>query len=139
LKDTIYFPMLHHTLCEFPHNHGVDMKYIDRVYGEFEINESIILDLMESDALKRLKKIDQAGYRPAWVQPDLKISELDHSRFAHSTGVYLLLRQYNASLEEQISGLIHDVSHSAFSHCIDYVFKKQKSREYSSGMGLIRI
>jgi HD superfamily phosphohydrolase len=37
-------------------------------------------------------------------------------------GVYLLLRRYAAPIEEQIAGLIHDVSHTAFSHCIDYVF-----------------
>jgi hypothetical protein len=32
------------------------------------------------------------------------------------------LRKYKAPLEEQIAGLIHDVSHTAFSHCVDYVF-----------------
>ncbi len=36
-------------------------------------------------------------------------------------GVFLLLSRFGASLEEQVAGLIHDVSHSAFSHVIDYV------------------
>ena len=34
------------------------MKYIDRVYGEFEITEPIILELINSAPLQRLKDID---------------------------------------------------------------------------------
>lgn len=107
------------------------MKYIDRVYGEFEINEPIILELINSLPLQRLKDIDQAGYRLLWVKSDVEVEEYDHSRFAHSVGVYLLLKKYGASLKEQIAGLIHDVSHSAFSHCIDYVLDKGSEKEHS--------
>ncbi len=90
------------------------MRYADRVYREFEITEPVLLELLSSQSLLRLKDIDQAGYSephfPGW-----------HSRYEHSVGVCLLLRKYGASIEEQVAGLIHDVSHSAFSHCIDYV------------------
>jgi len=79
------------------------------------------LELINSPALQRLKGIDQSGYRPLWVKPETQMGEYDNSRFAHSVGVYLLLRKYGASLEERVAGLIHDVSHTAFSHCIDYV------------------
>lgn len=81
----------------------------------------MILELINSPTIQRLKNIDQAGYRPLWVKPNIDTGEYDHSRFAHSVGVYLLLRKYGAPLEEQVAGLIHDVSHSAFSHCIDYI------------------
>lgn len=107
------------------------MKYVDRVYGEFEIEEPVIKDLIDSAPLQRLKDIDQAGYRPLWSKPDADAGKYDHSRFAHSVGVYLLLRKYNASLEEQISGLIHDVSHSAFSHCIDYILDSGSEKEHN--------
>jgi uncharacterized protein len=107
------------------------MKYIDRVYGEFEITEPVILELIESASLQRLKDIDQAGYRPFWPNPEINTNEYDHSRFAHSLGVYLLLYKYGASLEEQIAGLIHDVSHSAFSHCIDYVLSSGSEKEHT--------
>jgi len=107
------------------------MKYHDRVYGEFEITEPVILKLLKSVALQRLKEIDTAGYRPLWVKPSMKIGRYDHSRFAHSIGVYLLLRKHNASIEEQIAGLIHDVSHSAFSHCIDYALDAGSEKEHS--------
>lgn len=105
------------------------MDYKDRVYGEEEITEPIILELINCPALQRLKEIDQAGYRPLWVKPNVETGEYDHSRFAHSIGVYLLLRKYKASIEEQIAGLIHDVSHSAFSHCIDYVLDAGSQKE----------
>ncbi len=33
-----------------------------------------------------------------------------------------MLRKFNATLEEQIAGLLHDVPHTAFSHVVDFVF-----------------
>ena len=106
------------------------MKYTDRVYGEFEIiTEPVILEIVNSPSLQRLKGIDQAGYQPLWVKPDIKVGAYDHTRFAHSLGVYFLLRKYGASLEKQIAGLIHDVSHSAFSHCVDYVLDSGSETE----------
>lgn len=93
------------------------MIYKDRIYGEFEITEPVILDLINCPTLQRLKDIDQGGYDEPFFPGSA------HSRFEHSVGVYLLLKIYNASLDEQIAGLIHDVSHSAFSHTIDYVLE----------------
>lgn len=106
------------------------MKFTDRVYGKFEIKEPVILELISSPSLQRLKEIDQAGYRPLWVKP-VNAGKYDYSRFAHSVGTYLLLRKYGAPLEEQIAGLIHDVSHSAFSHCIDYVLDSGSEKEHN--------
>lgn len=92
------------------------MQYTDNVYGTVEISEPVVLELINSPALQRLKDVSQFGY----VKPYFPGSE--HSRFEHSVGVYLLLNKFNAPLEEQVAGLIHDISHSAFSHCIDYAF-----------------
>lgn len=91
------------------------MHYLDRIYGQFEIEEPVIIELINSPTLQRLKGIDQSGYF------EVHFPGTKHSRFEHSLGVYLLLKMFEAPLEEQIAGLIHDVSHSAFSHCIDYV------------------
>ena len=100
------------------------MKYTDRLYGTISITEPIILDLIKSKALQRLKGIDQAGYF------DVYVPNTHHTRYEHSLGVYILLKNYGASLQEQIAGLIHDVSHSAFSHCIDYVFGAEKQKTH---------
>jgi hypothetical protein len=52
------------------------------------------------------------------------------TRFEHSVGVMILVRELGASLTEQIAALLHDVSHTAFSHVIDYVFDGHDSQSY---------
>jgi len=99
------------------------MHYQDKVYGQAEISEPVILDLINSPELQRLKEIDQAGYYEPY-HPGSK-----HTRFEHSLGVYLLLKKFGASIEEQIAGLIHDVSHSAFSHAVDYALSEGSEKE----------
>jgi hypothetical protein len=99
------------------------MKYTDRVYGDFEIGESVILELIDSKTLQRLKEVDQIGY------PEPYFPGTTHSRLEHSIGVCLLLKTYGAQIEEQIAGLIHDVSHSTFSHCIDYALGADSEKE----------
>lgn len=106
------------------------MRYHDLVYGDCELTEPVLLELISSPALQRLKGVDQAGYRPLWVKPETDVDGKDHSRFTHSVGVCLLLARYGAPLEEQIAGLIHDVSHSAFSHCIDYALGSQDKQDH---------
>ncbi len=95
----------------------MSILYKDAVYGEIEITDPVILDLINCPTIQRLKEIDSAGYYEPFFPGTRR------SRFSHSIGVYLLLKIYGASIEEQIAGLIHDVSHSAFSHCIDYVLQ----------------
>jgi len=100
------------------------MKIKDRIYGEVEITEPVLLEIINSPALQRLKGVSQFGYFEPFFPGT------SYSRFEHSVGVCLLLRKYGASLEEQIAGLIHDVSHSAFSHCIDYVLKEGSGKKH---------
>ncbi|MEK7653543.1 MAG: HD domain-containing protein [Patescibacteria group bacterium] len=101
------------------------MIYHDKVYGELEIDEPVILELINSPSLQRLKYVDQAGYlKPYFSHETVK-------RFDHSVGVFLLLKKFGAPLEEQIAGLIHDVSHAAFSHCIDYVLDAGSEAEHN--------
>jgi len=97
------------------------MKYHDRIYGTIEINEPVILDLIESPSVQRMKGVDQHGYFEPYFPGTA------YSRFEHSLGVFILLKKFGASLLEQIAGLIHDVSHTVFSHVADYV--------YSNGSG----
>lgn len=94
-----------------------------RLYGEVEITEPVILDLINTAEFKRLGGIDQAGY----FEPFFPNSK--HSRLEHSIGCYLLLKKYKATIEEQIAGLLHDVSHSAFSHCADYALSEGSETE----------
>lgn len=104
----------------------------DVLFGQFEITEPVLIELLQSASLQRLKGISMGGYYPA--APQVAGS---FSRYEHSIGVFLLLRKFGATLEEQIAGLIHDVSHSAFSHTIDYINKgkdTQKTQEYQDSI-----
>ena len=92
----------------------------DPVYGAHEINEKILIELIESEPVQRLKKIHQAGPSPFFI--DWKPYT---TRYEHSIGVLILLRKFNASIEEQIAGLLHDVPHTAFSHVADFVFEDE--------------
>ncbi len=88
-----------------------------KIYGRFVINEPVLLELIKSPALQRLKGVGQNGAHDFhYTSPG------PFTRFQHSIGVMLLLRKFNAPLTEQVAGLLHDVSHTAFSHVADFVF-----------------
>lgn len=91
------------------------MRINDRIYGTYTINSPVLLELIQSQPLKRLKDISQMG------PPDKYYHIKNYSRYEHSVGVMLLLKHLGASEKEQIAGLIHDVSHTAFSHLVDWV------------------
>ncbi len=100
------------------------MKIKDIIYGEEEVNENVLLDLINCPSVQRLKKINQYGL------PKEYYFKNGFSRFEHSLGVLILLRKLNAQLQEQIAGLLHDVSHTAFSHVIDWVLDNQKKENF---------
>ncbi len=86
----------------------------DKIYGKFKV-PSIINSLIISNPIQRLKKIHQGGgaylVNKCW----------NTKRYDHSIGVLYLSQKLGGSLDENIKSLIHDVSHTAFSHVIDYV------------------
>lgn len=92
------------------------MEIKDRVYGTVSITEPVLLELIDSAPVQRLKRINQAG------ASQYVIEGLNVTRYEHSVGVMILLRKLGASIEEQTAGLLHDVPHTAFSHVIDHVF-----------------
>lgn len=88
------------------------------LYGPLVVENPVIKHILQLPALERLKKVSQSGVA-SYVIPQLKA----WSRYDHSLGVLYLLQRYGASLEEQLAGLLHDVSHTAFSHVADFVFE----------------
>ncbi|WP_226577604.1 HD domain-containing protein [Halobacillus litoralis] len=92
------------------------MVISDEIYGEFKVDQ-VIEELIHSKPMQRLKGIHQggAGY--------LVHEQWNVTRFEHSVGVMLLIKRLGGSVEEQIAGLLHDISHTAFSHVVDYVFE----------------
>jgi HD superfamily phosphohydrolase len=100
------------------------MRYQDPIYGPAEISQPVLLDLLETHALQRLQGILQHGIS-GLVGVTSPTTRLDHS-----LGVMLLVQRLGGTLEEQIAALVHDVSHTAFSHVIDYVFDQHGSQGY---------
>lgn len=92
------------------------MIIADKIYGKAEVNEPVLLELIKSPSLLRLKKISQYGI------PDKYYHFKNFSRYEHSIGVMIFLKKLGATLEEQIAGLLHDTSVLAFSHIADWVF-----------------
>ena len=88
---------------------------VETAYGTTMIDEPVLIELIHSPAMQRLKKVNQYGI-VYFVRPHQK-----YNRYQHSLAVFYLLRHFGASLEEQVAGLLHDVSHTAFSHVADYL------------------
>ncbi len=91
------------------------MRWDDRVYRSVAIEEPAILHLIECPTFRRLKGVRQAG--PSALAFPFK----SVTRFEHSLGVYVLLRRLGADRREQVAGLLHDISHTAFSHAVDFI------------------
>ncbi|SDM58018.1 HD domain-containing protein [Siphonobacter aquaeclarae] len=92
------------------------MNYQDFVYGHADIDEPVLIELINTAAMQRLKGVLQHG-----ITAFLGITR-PITRFEHSVGAMLLARHFKAPLTEQIAALLHDVSHTAFSHVTDHVF-----------------
>lgn len=92
------------------------MKIIDSIYGEFEV-EPIFELIINTKEVQRLKEIHKGGasylINPKW----------NVTRYEHSIGTMIFIRLMGGSIEEQIAGLLHDISHTTFSHVVDFVLK----------------
>ena len=101
------------------------IKINHKIYGNYTITEPVLIELINSKSLQRLKEICNGG---AWFFHYTYKKQF--TRYDHSIGVMLLLRKFNATLEEQIAGLLHDISHTAFSHVADFVFGRLQEHDY---------
>lgn len=100
------------------------MVYDDVIYGVTLIDEPVFSALMETAALQRLKGVLQHG-----ITGLIGITS-PITRFDHSLGAMILVRRLGGSVAEQMAALLHDVSHTVFSHVIDYVFDGHDSQSY---------
>lgn len=95
-------------------------KIQDDVYGEVVVDNGLLEDLIESQAIQRLRNVSQAG-ASSLVRPGRNVT-----RYDHSVGVMALTGILGGNICEQAAGLLQDVSHTAFSHTIDYVFDNRR-------------
>ncbi|MBS0630248.1 MAG: HD domain-containing protein [Verrucomicrobia bacterium] len=91
-------------------------KPIETFYGTIEVTEPVLIEVIESKPMQRLKGVHQYGVSYYTTHKE------EYSRYDHSLGVFTILRLKGASVHEQLAGLLHDVSHTIFSHVGDYAF-----------------
>lgn len=100
------------------------LMWTDRVYGRVEIDDPGLLALVRCPTYRRLKGVRQAG-PSALAFPFKRVT-----RYEHSLGVFELLRRLGAGRKEQVAGLLHDISHTAFSHAIDFVIESEEQAHH---------
>lgn len=86
----------------------------DPLYGDIKVTDLILIELINSRSIQRLKQLNQFGV------PNQYYFKVNFSRFDHSIGVMHLIAKFGGNQKEQVAGLLHDVSHRAFSHLADW-------------------
>jgi uncharacterized protein len=94
------------------------------IFGKCKIDDPIIVDLLNSPIMKRLKDVDQSG------TPKYFMDLPAYSRYSHSVGVYYLLKKFKVSKKQRVAGLLHDASHTVFSHVGDWIFQRNYTDTY---------
>ncbi len=99
---------------------------LETLYGKIPVKDELILDLLESDAIQRMKHVDQSGITHYYGHVPA------FSRYDHSIGVYHLTKMFSNSSNEQAAALLHDVSHTVFSHLGDMIFDHDDTENLDS-------
>jgi HD superfamily phosphohydrolase len=100
----------------------------DPIHGYIHVNDQIIWDLINAPEFQRLHRVHQLG-------GDFQVYHTaEHSRFAHSLGVYEIVRRMIdevSDLKQSLSefekiqllcaGLLHDLGHGPFSHLFENI------------------
>lgn len=95
------------------------MTIEDRIYGPVQVSARIAT-LLNSEPVSRLKKVHQNGTNYL-VDP-----RQTTTRYEHSVGTLMLAQLLGGNESMQIAALLHDISHTAFSHVTDLVFFNSK-------------
>src|SRR3989337_3873439 len=98
---------------------------IDPIYGRVELTEFENL-IISTPEMARLRRIQQLGLA------DIAFPGANHTRFEHSVGTLFIADKIANALglgEEEIvkvrlAALLHDIGHSAFSHVVESVLKR---------------
>ncbi|EHO49570.1 HD domain-containing protein [Lentilactobacillus kisonensis] len=108
----------------------------DPVHNYVHVKYQVILDLINTSEFQRLRRIHQLG------TTSLIFHGAEHTRFAHSLGVYEIARRIIESFEENFpskipgdglwddseklltlcAALLHDIGHGAYSHTFEHIF-----------------
>ena len=101
--------------------------FSDPVHGFVSVPKGLIMELVQSPEIQRLRRIRQLGVG------NLVFPGAEHSRFAHALGAMALMQDALQHLSEKgvliarheyeaalIAALLHDVGHGPFSHTLEH-------------------
>jgi len=101
--------------------------FSDPVHGFISVPQTLLLDLVQTPEVQRLRRIRQLGVGY------LVFPGGEHTRFTHALGAMALMQDTLASLSEKgtpispeehaaalAAALLHDVGHSPFSHTLEH-------------------
>jgi uncharacterized protein len=125
-KYFLYFLLLVFCACSTTTEHNTHTT----LYGSFSDEDPLIKELLQHPAMLRLQNVQQYGTAYFYNE------DTNYSRYDHSVGVFALLKRYGASYEEQVAGLLHDASHTVFSHVGDYLFDTGNEESYQDNIHL---
>lgn len=104
-------------------NNNFQSIEVETFFGKVILYHPLLKDLHDHVIMQRLKNIDQSG-----PGPYLNICPF-FSRYDHSMGVLYLLQKAGRPLLEQIAGMLHDTSHTVFSHLADTLFNDKENEK----------
>jgi len=103
--------------------------FSDPVHGFISVPKNLILDLIQTPEVQRLRRIRQLGVG------HLVFPGAEHTRFGHALGAMALMQDALANLAEKgtpisqdestaalAAALLHDIGHGPFSHTLEHVF-----------------
>lgn len=91
--------------------------FVKTIHGDMIVEDSMLIELINSKPFERLKHIRQHGTSD-FNHP----TRLTYHRYDHSLGVMFMIAKHGGSLKSQAAGLLHDISHTAFSHAADPLY-----------------
>ncbi|KAI1291180.1 hypothetical protein F5Y03DRAFT_377511 [Xylaria venustula] len=106
----------------FVENHRILIR--DEIYGEELVHESVLVELLQSPEVQRLRGICQHGVT-GFLGLTPRVTRLEHS-----VGAFILVRRVGGTIEEQVAALLHDISHTTLSHVIDHALSKPGEESY---------
>lgn len=115
----------------------IEKVFRDPVHNYIHVQHQVILDLINSREVQRLRRIHQLG------TSSFTFHGAEHTRFSHSLGVYEIARRICDIFERNFpirkigadgwddserlvvlcAALLHDIGHGAYSHTFEHIFQ----------------
>ncbi len=120
--------------------------FSDPVHGFISVPKRLLLDLVQTPEVQRLRRIRQLGVGY------LVFSGAEHTRFGHALGAMALMQDALATICEKgtevtpdehtaalAAALLHDIGHGPFSHSLEHEFIRDFQHEDMSRVLMVRL